>query len=111
MPSETRTSRSKTLLNLGIFVAQVQAGSIVRPGDPNYALISKATHTIDKFLDSVHREGIVAPRAVTSRAEGNDDWSSLFGQDLLCDFEADFWQNLAEHPSLLPQDPVMETLQ
>ncbi|PYH98276.1 hypothetical protein BO71DRAFT_371466 [Aspergillus ellipticus CBS 707.79] len=99
-----KTSWSKTLLNLGIFVAQIQVGSIVRRGDPNYALISKATHTIERFLDSVHREGTQSPATArgtsSSRVEEGGDWAALFSQDLF-DFEADFWQNVADHPSLL----------
>ncbi|KAJ5794093.1 Transcription factor [Penicillium paradoxum] len=102
--TEARSSWSKTILNLGIFVAQVQVGSIVRRGDPNYALISKATQTIERFLDSVHREGIQPPTQAPSQiGENNGDWAAFFSQDL-CDFETDFWENLAYHPSLLASD-------
>ncbi|PWY92640.1 hypothetical protein BO70DRAFT_367708 [Aspergillus heteromorphus CBS 117.55] len=105
-----RTPWSKPLLNLGIFVAQIQAGSIVRPGDPNYALISKATHTIDRFLDSVHREGALHdPARVSSRVEEGGDWAALFSQDLY-DFEAAFWQNVADHPSLLGPEAALSDI-
>ncbi|KGO36809.1 Transcription factor, fungi [Penicillium expansum] len=101
--TEGKSSWSKTILNLGIFVAQVQVGSIVRRGDPNYALISKATQTIERFLDSIHREGIQSPTQLPSHPGENGDWAAFFSQDL-CDFETDFWENLAYHPSLLATD-------
>ncbi|CAI7588684.1 unnamed protein product [Penicillium glandicola] len=107
--TEGRSSRSKTILNLGIFVAQVQVGSIVRRGDPNYALISKATQTIERFLDSIHREGIQTPTQPPSHPGENGDWAAFFSQDL-CDFETDFWENLAYHPSLLASDPGLPPL-
>ncbi|KGO66932.1 Transcription factor, fungi [Penicillium expansum] len=98
----------KALLDLGIFAAQVQAGSIVRPGDPTYALIYKATQTIEKFLDSMHREAAQPPTEVTSQMEGNDDWAALFDQDVF-DFETAFWQNLAGHPLfMVPEDPMSD---
>ncbi|KAI2732704.1 transcriptional regulator family: Fungal Specific TF [Penicillium roqueforti] len=104
--TEGRSSWSKTILNLGIFVAQVQVGSIVRRGDPNYALISKATQTIERFLDSIQREGIQSPTQLSPQPGENGDWAAFFSQDL-CDFETDFWENLAYHPSLLPSDPIL----
>lgn len=104
--TQGRDSWSKTILNLGIFVAQVQVGSIVRRGDPNYALISKATQTIERFLDSIHREGIQSPTQLPSHLGENGDWAAFFSQDL-CDFETDFWENLAYHPSLLASDPSL----
>ncbi|KAG0155289.1 Fungal transcriptional regulatory protein, N-terminal [Penicillium digitatum] len=104
--TEGRSSWSKTILNLGIFVAQVQVGSIVRRGDPNYALISKATQTIERFLDSIHREGMQSPTQLTSHPGETGDWAAFFTQDL-CDFETDFWENLAYHPSLLASDPSL----
>ncbi|KAJ5429654.1 hypothetical protein N7491_006670 [Penicillium cf. griseofulvum] len=104
--TEGRSSWSKTILNLGIFVAQVQVGSIVRRGDPNYALISKATQTIERFLDSIHSEGIHTPTQLPSHLGENGDWAAFFSQDL-CDFETDFWENLAYHPSLLASDPSL----
>ncbi|KAJ6025673.1 hypothetical protein N7444_013352, partial [Penicillium canescens] len=107
--NEIRSTWSKTLLNLGIFVAQVQVGSIVRPSDPNYALISKATQTIERFLDSMQRDGIQSSTQPSSQMEENGDWAAFFSQDL-CDFETDFWENLADHPSLLALDPTLPSL-
>ena len=107
--TEARTSRSKTLMNLGIFVAQVQVGSMVRRGDPNYALISKATQTIERFLDSVHRDGAHIPAPPPSHPVENGEWDTFFSQDL-CDFETVFWDNLADHPSLLASDHALPSI-
>lgn len=104
--NEVRASRSKTLLNLGILVAQVQVGSLVRRGDPNYALVSKATQTIERFLDSVHREGTQIAAQPPSNPGVNGEWDTFFSQDL-CDFETVFWENLADHPSLLASDHAL----
>ncbi|KAI9926297.1 hypothetical protein MW887_004061 [Aspergillus wentii] len=91
--STARISWTKTLQDLTVFVAEVEVGTIIRPGDPNYALLSKATQTIQKFLDSVHSE--MAPHA------GSADWTAVLGQDAW-DFEFAFWENLADHPLLDP---------
>ncbi|KAJ5540094.1 hypothetical protein N7504_000296 [Penicillium tannophilum] len=101
-------ARTKILQDLSVFVAEVQIGTIVRPGDPNYALLSKATQTIQRFLDSFHSDSGQAPTDPGSHEEGagNDDWAALLSQDLW-DFEAGFWQSLADHPALLAVDPPL----
>ncbi|KAJ5648456.1 hypothetical protein N7490_004828 [Penicillium lividum] len=102
-------TRSKILQDLGVFVAEVQIGTIVRPGDPNYALLSKATQTMQRFLDSFHSDSGQAPTDIQGAHEdgtGNDDWAALLSQDLW-DFEAGFWQSLADHPALLAVDPPL----
>jgi hypothetical protein len=96
-----RAHRTRTLQDLSVFVAEVQIGTIVRPGDPNYALLSKATRTIQRFLDSTHSD----PVPVESVGQG-DEWAALLSQDLW-DFEAGFWQSLADHPSLLAIEPEL----
>lgn len=119
--SQIGPSRTKTLQGLSVFVAEVQIGTIVRPGDPNYALLSKATQTIQRFLDSFHADPTphqqhqkqyqnpltrdVAPH----HDEVSDDWAAFLEQDTW-DFEAGFWQSLADHPSLLALDPTVPSL-
>ncbi|KAJ5674147.1 hypothetical protein N7462_009586 [Penicillium macrosclerotiorum] len=98
-------SRTKMLRDLSVFVAEVQIGTIVRTGDPNYALLSKATQTIQRFLDSFNSDA-VQPLIDAGHDEGGDDWAALLRQDLW-DFEAGFWQSLADHPSLLALDPQL----
>ena len=101
-------SRTKLLRDLSVFVAEVQIGTIVRPGDPNYALLSKATQTIQRFLDSFHSDAApgLVPEAPGPHEEGGDDWAALLSQDLW-DYEAGFWQSLADHPALLAVDPPL----
>lgn len=101
-------SRTKILRDLSVFVAEVQIGTIVRSGDPNYALLSRATQTIQRFLDSFHSDA--APSSVEpGHDDGNDDWAALLSQDLW-DHEAGFWQSLADHPSLLAVDPPLPSI-
>lgn len=103
-------SRTKILQDLSVFVAEIQIGTIVQPGDPNFALLSKAAQTIQRFLDSFHSDSLpVQAVPDQSRDEGGDDWAALLSQDLW-DFEAGFWQNLADHPSLLAVDPPLPGL-
>lgn len=92
------------LRDLSVFVAEVQIGTIVKTGDPNYALLSKATQTIQRFLDSFSSDAGQPHEAGSDDA--NEDWAALLSQDLW-DFEAGFWQSLADHPSLLVLDPPL----
>ncbi|KAJ5582467.1 hypothetical protein N7535_001087 [Penicillium sp. DV-2018c] len=100
-----RTQRTRSLQDLSVFVAEVQIGTIVRAGDPNYALLSKATRTIQRFLDSTHSDA-AQPVAESAGQEGCDEWATLLSLDLW-DFEAGFWQSLADHPSLLAIEPSL----
>lgn len=123
-PAGSRICRTKTLRDLNVLVAEVQVGTIVRPGDPNYALLSKATQTIQRFLDSVHADpGLHIRHEITAHIDnhddtgaagvsgvgGSEDWAALLSQDLW-DFEAGFWQSLADHPSLSALDPPLPEL-
>ncbi|CAG8139530.1 unnamed protein product [Penicillium salamii] len=95
-----RAHRTRSLQDLSVFVAEVQIGTIVRAGDPNYALLSKATRTIQRFLDTTRSDALVEP------VGQEDEWAALLSQDLW-DFEAGFWQSLADHPSLLAIEPSL----
>ncbi|KAF7714941.1 Fungal Zn(2)-Cys(6) binuclear cluster domain-containing protein [Penicillium ucsense] len=101
-------SQTKSLRDLSVFVAEVQIGTLVKIGDPNYALLSKATHTIQKFLDSFNSDA--SHPQYSGNDDPNEDWAALLSQDLW-DFEAGFWQNLADHPSLLVLDPPLSNTQ
>ncbi|KAF3386409.1 hypothetical protein F1880_001006 [Penicillium rolfsii] len=100
-------SRTKILRDLSVFVAEVQIGTIVKTGDPNYALLSKATQTIQRFLDSFNSDAGQPHDAGADDA--NEDWAALLSQDLW-DFEAGFWHSLADHPSLLVLDPPLPSV-
>ncbi|SPO06607.1 uncharacterized protein DNG_09297 [Cephalotrichum gorgonifer] len=113
---------SKTLRDLGIIVSGVDLGTIVRPTEPNYALLSRATNTINKFLERIHlRDRRLSPPTAASRgaepaaapemavaASVVEPWIRQ-SQLEPWDFEAEFWDNLAEHPSMFnPFFPVAE---
>ena len=48
---------SAIVRDLGIVVAGVELGTIVRPTEPNYALLSSATRTIKKVLVGGTKQG------------------------------------------------------
>lgn len=89
--------------NLGVIVVAVELGAVVHPTEPNYALLSGATKTIQKVVVALqngdrqiapilHRE---SPRSLSELGHGPmhnvlEPW----------DFEFSFWANLAEHPGL-----------
>ncbi|BCS28757.1 uncharacterized protein APUU_70327S [Aspergillus puulaauensis] len=92
----------KVLQHLTILAAELQAGSIIQPREPNYELMMKATQTIQIFLDSVaadawHGSSHLSPGDMEQM--GANGWAGLSGQNAL-DFEIGFWQELAEHPLL-----------
>ncbi|KAF7596861.1 hypothetical protein BBP40_011906 [Aspergillus hancockii] len=91
IPNPTQASWTRAVQDLTVFVAEIEAGAFIKKGDPAYPLLSKATQTIRRFLDSVHCE--VIPHRV------NESWTGFLSQDLW-DFEFAFWENLADHPSL-----------
>ncbi|KAH8891240.1 hypothetical protein GQ53DRAFT_841627 [Thozetella sp. PMI_491] len=107
--AEDGLSRPKMLRDLNVLVAEVQMGGIVLRGDPNYALLSSATLTIQNVLgvvaDQSRTESNLSQHMVgTSSDAGWDPWMN--GE--IWEFEQDFWRNLADHPSLvgLEQEPI-----
>ncbi|KAI2904343.1 hypothetical protein CBS63078_892 [Aspergillus niger] len=105
-PSMPRITRPRTLQHLTILAAEIQAGSIIRPQEPNYELMSKAMQTIQSFLDSVTSEPMRAVPAMTPRSPNLIEWSSFPYQQSL-DFEIGFWESLADHPLLSFQSGIM----
>ncbi|KAE8409965.1 hypothetical protein BDV37DRAFT_277613 [Aspergillus pseudonomiae] len=91
IPSLAQISWTRAVQDLTVFVAEVEAGSFIKQGDPNYALLSKASQTIRRFIDTVQPP--VAHRRV------DESWTGFLSQDPW-DFEYSFWENLADHPSL-----------
>lgn len=93
-------SRSKMIQDLSVLVAEAKTGAWIQAGEPNFALFTRATRTIQSLLDS-----LLTARPHASKIPGLD--SSLIGEwdpyanSQLWDFEMDFWANLAEHPTLL----------
>lgn len=97
---------AKVVRDLGIVVTEVDLGTIVRSTEPNYALLSRATCTIKKFLQRIHTRDNQASPATSGLNPpahpelGGVDPSALWPQLEPWDFEIDFWNNLAEHPSM-----------
>ncbi|KAM5349440.1 hypothetical protein ACJ41O_005945 [Fusarium nematophilum] len=92
---------AKVIRDLGIVVTEVDLGTIVRPTEPNYALLSRATDTIKKFLIRFHTRDMEYDRGrgLDITRTMPDSWD-LQSQLEPWDFEIDFWNSLAEHPSM-----------
>jgi hypothetical protein len=104
--------RTRAVQDLSVFVAEVQVGTIVRPGDPNFALLEKATRTIQRFLDFGADTGVGSGEGSGVGAgvgDGGDEWAGGLGVDMW-DFEAGFWQCLADHPFLGGIEPDLPSV-
>lgn len=102
--------RSRNFQDLVVFGSELARGTVVKPGDPNYALLLKAAQTINRFLDFIHDGGEDtqnAPHAEQIPQPQGDD--SLFMPELdpdLWSSEPAFWEGLADHPFLDVQFPL-----
>lgn len=101
-----KTGRSKVLRDLAVLAAEVEQGTIVKPEDPNYAVLAQAAQTIQRFLDLIHNEDqrLMASTEVSVPNQAEDDytWAASLGSEIW-DSEISFWQSLAEHPSPFAQ--------
>ncbi|PWY75196.1 hypothetical protein BO94DRAFT_209682 [Aspergillus sclerotioniger CBS 115572] len=92
-------SRAKVLQDLSVFVVEIQKGTIVMRGDPIYVLLSKATRTIQKLLESFHSGSTeYEMKGGCANVNIGDDWGVTLGQDLW-DFDTGFWDSLVDHAS------------
>ncbi|KAK1855963.1 hypothetical protein CCHR01_01345 [Colletotrichum chrysophilum] len=106
----------KIFQNLAILVAEVESGTLVAPEDANYALLASATQTITSVLQSLlpgrgeqqqqerrHQNCEASPQDLEPQSlteELHEPWSP-WRHSGYQDFELDFWNTLAEHPSLI----------
>lgn len=94
--------RNRVLQDLGVLVAEIEMGTIIRPGEPNFTLLSAAAETIQRFLDRLQVEELRSDdrrKDDMSPPAGVDTWD--IGLNLEpWNFEVGFWESLAEHPSL-----------
>ncbi|CAG9954335.1 unnamed protein product [Clonostachys rosea f. rosea IK726] len=90
-------TQTHTLRNLSVFVAEIELGTIIRPGDPNYKLLIKATRIIRGFLDSPNSgDGQLYDKlGLSSSALDSIEFDPHIGIDTL-DFEFGFWQDIAD---------------
>ncbi|CAK1362746.1 hypothetical protein CB0940_05070 [Cercospora beticola] len=101
--AQNNPSIPQAIQDMNVLVAHMEAGVLIRPDQPNYALLQHATATIKSVLNrhslgllsSQHEMSTLAPNEQVSIVE---QWPT-FGIDNF-DFPPDFWANLAEHPAL-----------
>ncbi|ETS79639.1 hypothetical protein PFICI_09492 [Pestalotiopsis fici W106-1] len=98
-----RTLNFQAFQDLVVFGSELTRGTVVKPGDPNYALLLKAAHTIHRFLDFIHsgEESQEVPHSPQILQSQDDEL--LYIPELDPDFwssEASFWEGLADHPFL-----------
>ncbi|KAG5659466.1 hypothetical protein KAF25_002025 [Fusarium avenaceum] len=95
--------RTKCIQDLNILVAKLKVGAIVRAGEANFALFSRATRTMQSLLNLL-ADGTSMISQRTQTPDSNI-WNltgdlNLFANFEPWDFEFDFWASLADHPGL-----------
>ncbi|KAK1854267.1 hypothetical protein CCHR01_03119 [Colletotrichum chrysophilum] len=101
--TQFKIPKNRTLQDLGVLVAEIEMGTIIRPGEPNFTVLSAAADTIQRFLDRIQMEDsqskYISSRKETNPSNDSEPWD--FGLSLdPWNFELGFWESLAEHPSL-----------
>jgi hypothetical protein len=103
--------RSKVLQDLSVLAAEIRIGAVIQAGEPNFALFTRATRTIQSLLDTLMASEFPArlpsrlPEAEPILPQQHlnfdllEDWDPWINADPW-EFESDFWTTLAEHPSL-----------
>ncbi|KAJ3543636.1 hypothetical protein NM208_g3469 [Fusarium decemcellulare] len=93
--------RPKMIQDLSVLVAEITTGAWIQAGEPNFALFSRATQTIQSLLDSL-LSAKSQPLELTHGISHDaiEGWEPCVNSQYW-DFEMDFWANLAEHPTLL----------
>lgn len=114
-----RLSRAKMVQDLSVLVAEIRAGALIQAGEPNFALFTRATSTMQSLLDSlivVWRSPEQAGQQTGGGQQGQqqqldsgvgsvadvtlDDWNACIDFEPW-EFEQGFWASLAVHPTLL----------
>jgi hypothetical protein len=93
--------RRRLWQDFSVLVAEVQAGSVVREGDANYALLYKAAQTIQHFLDcsSDDESHQVNSTEAMEEVSSSEAWFSFLNPDPWS-LEIGFWDSLGKHPFL-----------
>jgi hypothetical protein len=107
-PKRLRWRRGRVWQDFTVLVAEVRIGSFIREWDPNYALFSKATQTIKRFLDISQNDDVdsLASTTALEPISSSDDWFNLLNPDPW-NLEMGFWSNLGEHSFFLNMDPAL----
>ena len=86
----------KAAQNLRILVAQVQVGALSSPREPNFALLSKAAHTIEEFLNSEDAwNGLSSTGSEQAQEQLPATWDFSANLDVF-DFDIGFWDVFTE---------------
>lgn len=90
--------------DLGVIVALVEAGVLISPNQPNYALLQAATVTIKSVMQKL-TQGLLSSNSLDTVSTNHfnevpDMWMPWAAENESLDFEVDFWTHLAEHPAL-----------
>ncbi|KAL6874613.1 hypothetical protein HDV57DRAFT_237261 [Trichoderma longibrachiatum] len=102
-PDSRQFSRSKMIQALSVLVAEITIGSWIQPGEPNFALFSQATRTIQSLLDSLTALKVPSEASDSQQllgTDGTDNWDPYINSQSW-ELEMDFWASLAEHPTLV----------
>lgn len=101
-PTCCRVSTDQVLTDLTVLAAEVNQGTVVRPEDPNFALLSESMQTIQRFLAQIHGQEKTSGGMPEQYGGCDTEWLMQWDQDPK-DFDIDFWQGLWDH-SLLNGD-------
>jgi hypothetical protein len=98
-PDCPRVPKAKVLGDLTILAAEIERGTVMQREEPNFALFSQATQTIQRFLDyTCFEEKIEVAVQEQVPFQCNDQWLEQW--DHPRDFDIDFWQELGDHSLL-----------
>jgi hypothetical protein len=96
--------KSKMIQDLCVLVAELRSGAIISPGDSCFESFTQATSTISSILDSSLTLAS-PPKSHMANMQGSTsfDIGNNWNPDITFepwDFETDFWENLATHPTI-----------
>ena len=96
-------NQPRIVQDLYVLIAELKSGSVISAQEPNYAVFMRAMQTIQALLDtSLVWNPTTAPMNTahdSNMMEYDADWNPGINFDPW-EFELEFWENLAEHPSL-----------
>lgn len=85
-------------------------GTIVQPGDPNYALFFRATQTIQKVLVAVgfnNTMDVFEGHNTQVNYQAEADWALQLDHDMW-NLDSEVWENLSGHPFLVDVDQSIQ---
>ncbi|KKY13512.1 putative fungal specific transcription factor domain-containing protein [Diplodia seriata] len=98
-------TRSRMVQDLSVLVAEMRAGVLIKAGEPNFALFTRATRTIQSLLDSLmvwRPDPDANADLLGCTADFLEGWQTQGGFEPW-EFEQGFWEGLAGHPTLVQE--------